>query len=145
MTTCYLINITPSAALNGDTPYEKWHEKCVNYSNLRTFGCAAFSHQNQGKLEPRAKKCVFLGYPCSKNYDQIIHSETIKSNFIWYHVFQILRLNQRPKTKNYLKTKSNFVTDNPPDISHAWDAESVHTKPSRLQKTLEKKGHEIFF
>jgi len=30
---------------------------------LRTFGCAAFSHQSEGKLEPRARKCVFLGYP----------------------------------------------------------------------------------
>ena len=63
MTACYLVNLTPSAALNGDTPHEKWNEKCANYSILRTFGCVAFTHQNEGKLEPRARKCVFLGYP----------------------------------------------------------------------------------
>ncbi|KAL2540840.1 Uncharacterized protein Adt_01818 [Abeliophyllum distichum] len=30
---------------------------------LKTFGCTAFSHQSEGKLELRARKCVFLGYP----------------------------------------------------------------------------------
>ena len=25
--------------------------------------CVAYSHQNEGKLEPRARKCVFSGYP----------------------------------------------------------------------------------
>ena len=63
MIACYLVNLTSLAALNGDIPYEKWNGKCANYSILRTFGCAAFTHQNEGKLEPRARKCVFLGYP----------------------------------------------------------------------------------
>ncbi|KAL2525883.1 Uncharacterized protein Adt_10937 [Abeliophyllum distichum] len=63
MTVCYLTNLTLSAALNGDTPYEKWHGKCTDYTMLKTFGCTAFSHQSEGKLEPRARKCVFLGYP----------------------------------------------------------------------------------
>jgi hypothetical protein len=26
------------------------------------FGCAAYAHVDNGKLEPRAIKCVFLGY-----------------------------------------------------------------------------------
>ncbi|KAL2470249.1 Uncharacterized protein Adt_38385 [Abeliophyllum distichum] len=63
MTACYLNNLTPSAALNGDTPYEKWHGKCADYTMLKTFGCTAFSHQSEEKLEPRVRKCVFLGYP----------------------------------------------------------------------------------
>ncbi|MDV3193978.1 MAG: reverse transcriptase domain-containing protein, partial [Sweet potato little leaf phytoplasma] len=31
--------------------------------HLRTFGCAAYAHIRQDKLEPRAIKCIFLGYP----------------------------------------------------------------------------------
>ncbi|GKB24317.1 retrotransposon protein, putative, ty1-copia subclass [Tanacetum coccineum] len=30
---------------------------------LRIFGCVAYPHDKQGKLEPRAVKCVLLGYP----------------------------------------------------------------------------------
>lgn len=63
MTTCYLTNLTTVVVLNGDTTYKHWYGKCDNYYVLRTFGCAAFSHQSKGKLDLRAKKCVFLGYP----------------------------------------------------------------------------------
>ena len=27
------------------------------------FDCCAYAHVKQGKLEPRALKCIFLGYP----------------------------------------------------------------------------------
>ena len=27
------------------------------------FGCSAYTHVRQGKLESRAFKCIFLGYP----------------------------------------------------------------------------------
>lgn len=33
------------------------------YDNLKIFGCTAYIHSNEGKLEPRAKKGIFLGYP----------------------------------------------------------------------------------
>ena len=31
-------------------------------SHLRVFGCTAYAHVDNGKLEPRAVKCLFLGY-----------------------------------------------------------------------------------
>ncbi|GKA92355.1 retrotransposon protein, putative, ty1-copia subclass, partial [Tanacetum coccineum] len=34
-----------------------------DYGMLRIFGCVAYPHDKQGKLEPRAIKCVLLGYP----------------------------------------------------------------------------------
>lgn len=37
-------------------------ENLLTFSNLTVFGCAAFAHQSEGKLEPRALKCVLLGY-----------------------------------------------------------------------------------
>lgn len=30
--------------------------------NLRMFGCRDNAHVNKGKLDSRAKKCIFLGY-----------------------------------------------------------------------------------
>ncbi|KAG8486248.1 hypothetical protein CXB51_019547 [Gossypium anomalum] len=34
----------------------------ANYSDLKIFGCPAYAHVDNGKLEPRSIKCVFLGY-----------------------------------------------------------------------------------
>ncbi|KAH9682681.1 hypothetical protein KPL71_027445 [Citrus sinensis] len=63
MTACYLVNRSLSSALNFKTPVEMWSGRAANYSNLKIFGCPAYAHVKQGKLEPRALKCVFLGYP----------------------------------------------------------------------------------
>ena len=34
----------------------------VDYSQLRVFGYTVYAHVDNGKLEPRAIKCLFLGY-----------------------------------------------------------------------------------
>nr|GEU58252.1 hypothetical protein [Tanacetum cinerariifolium] len=53
------MNIT----LMDKTPMEMWSGHPSDYEMLRIFGCVAYSHARQGKLEPRAVKCVLLGYP----------------------------------------------------------------------------------
>ena len=61
-TACYIVNRSPCAPLDFKTPEEVWSGTPADYSNLRIFGCPAYMHVNEGKLEPRAKKCIFLGY-----------------------------------------------------------------------------------
>ena len=34
----------------------------ANYAHLRVFGCPAYFHVNDGKLEPSTKKAIFLSY-----------------------------------------------------------------------------------
>lgn len=58
----YIINRSPSSALDFKTPQEIWTGMTTKLSHLRIFGCAAFSHTKQGKLDPRAKRFLFLGY-----------------------------------------------------------------------------------
>ncbi|KAH9658981.1 hypothetical protein KPL70_023688 [Citrus sinensis] len=62
-TAAYLINRSTSSALGFKTPQELWSGKPPDLSNLRIFGCPAYAHIKQGKLEPRAIKGYFLGYP----------------------------------------------------------------------------------
>lgn len=62
-TAAYLINKCPSSVIDFKTPDEKWYESVSNYSHLKVFGCKAYAHVKQDKLEPRALKCVMLGYP----------------------------------------------------------------------------------
>ncbi|GJZ16482.1 retrotransposon protein, putative, ty1-copia subclass [Tanacetum coccineum] len=62
-TAAYLINRSPSTAIEKKTPMEMWSGHPSDYGMLRIFGCVAYPHDKQGKLEPRAIKCVLLGYP----------------------------------------------------------------------------------
>ncbi|KAH9681147.1 hypothetical protein KPL71_026853 [Citrus sinensis] len=63
VTAAYLINRSPSSALEFKTPQEVWSGKPPDLSNLKVFGCPAYAHIKQGKLEPRAVKGYFIGYP----------------------------------------------------------------------------------
>ncbi|GJW13180.1 retrotransposon protein, putative, ty1-copia subclass [Tanacetum coccineum] len=62
-TAAYLINRSPSREIEKKTPMEMWSGHPSDYGMLRIFGCVAYPHDKQGKLEPRAVKCVLLGYP----------------------------------------------------------------------------------
>ncbi|GKB63649.1 retrotransposon protein, putative, ty1-copia subclass [Tanacetum coccineum] len=49
------------------TPYEVWHGQAPKLSYLKVWGCEALvkrdTHTKPDKLEPRAFKCIFIGYP----------------------------------------------------------------------------------
>ena len=62
-TATYLVNRSPLSALQFKTPQEVWSGKPPDLSNLRIFGCLAYAHINQGKLELNAIKGYFIGYP----------------------------------------------------------------------------------
>lgn len=62
-TVVYIINRTPSTPLGFEIPEQLWTGKKPEYGHMKRFGCVAFYHVDQGKLKPRAKKGVFMGYP----------------------------------------------------------------------------------
>ena len=49
-------------AIENKTPQEVWSGSPATYSDLKFCGCLAFAHVDNGKLEPRSMKCIFLGY-----------------------------------------------------------------------------------
>jgi len=64
-TACYLVNRSPSLALEDKTPQEVWTGKKPSLSHLRVFGCDAHVHvlkEKQTKLDSKSKKCIFIGY-----------------------------------------------------------------------------------
>ena len=78
-TACYLINRSPSIALNKKTPIEVWSDTPSDYSHLKVFGCTAYAYIDNGKLEPRAAKCVFLDYGSGVKGYKLWNPETKKS------------------------------------------------------------------
>ena len=77
-TACYLINRSPSIPLEKKTPIEVWSGSFADYSQLRVFGCTAYAHVDTGKLEPRAVKCIFLGYGSGVKAYRLWNPETKK-------------------------------------------------------------------
>jgi hypothetical protein len=64
VTAVYILNRSPTNALNGRTPYEAWHGCKLAVSHLRVFGCLAFAKElvHVGKLDDRSTLRVFIGY-----------------------------------------------------------------------------------
>jgi transposase InsO family protein len=60
----YILNCSPTKALNGRTPYEAWHGRKPAVSHLRVFSCLAFGKElgHIGKLDDRSTPGVFIGY-----------------------------------------------------------------------------------
>jgi hypothetical protein len=64
VTAVYILNCSPTKALNGRTPYEAWHGRKPTVSHLRVFGCLAFGKElgHIDKLDDRSTLGVFIGY-----------------------------------------------------------------------------------
>ncbi|KAF3632474.1 hypothetical protein FXO38_26141 [Capsicum annuum] len=93
-TTCLLINRSPSIAIDKRTPQEVWSGTPVSNSDLSIFGCPAYAHIDNGKLEPRSVKCLFMGYKpsvkgyklwCLENRKVIISRDVVfdKTTMLW--------------------------------------------------------------
>ena len=63
-TAYYIINRSSSTAIEMKAPMEMWTSKLIDYSFLYIFGCPAYvmyNDQERTKLDPKSKKCIFLG------------------------------------------------------------------------------------
>jgi hypothetical protein len=64
-TACYVINRSPSTAIELKTPMEMWTGKPADYSRLHIFGSpmyVMYNTQEVSKLDSKSRKYVFLGY-----------------------------------------------------------------------------------
>ncbi|KAH9698403.1 hypothetical protein KPL71_024000 [Citrus sinensis] len=59
---CHLINRLPLTIVKGRTAMEMWTGKpATDYDSLHVFGFTAYYHVKESKLDPRAKKALFMG------------------------------------------------------------------------------------
>ena len=61
----FIINRSPSSAIDFKIPKEVWLGRLVDYSSLKIFGCLAYVHmqsEEYSKLDSKSRKCIFLGF-----------------------------------------------------------------------------------
>ncbi|KAM0826515.1 hypothetical protein ACQ4PT_068834 [Festuca glaucescens] len=78
LTAVYILNRSPTKALDGRTPYEAWHGRKPAVSHLRVFGCLAFAKElgHIGKLDDRSTPGVFIGYSEGSKAYRILDPKT---------------------------------------------------------------------
>ena len=91
LTSTHIINRLPSTTLGLKTPMEvlsSFYPNVQTSNNLtpRIFGCTSFVHvhnNNRGKLDPRAIKCIFVGYSSTKKGYKCYHPATKRFFYIY--------------------------------------------------------------
>lgn len=133
MTACYIINRSPSTAINLKTPMEMWTGKPADYSSLHSFGCPAYvmyNSQERTKLDPKSRKCLFLGYAEGiKGYrlwDPTTHKLIISRDVIFVEN-QLQLKEENDSTKKSLETTTVHVENNlEEETSNSSESESEH-------------------
>ena len=91
LTAVFLINRLPSPLLDFKSPYELLLGKQPDYSMLKAFGSLCYVStylKDRNKFSPRAKPCIFLGYPLGykgfKVLDLESRSVSISRNVVFH-------------------------------------------------------------
>ena len=61
-TAYYIVNWSSSTTIGLKTAMEMWTGKPADYSYLHAFGCPVYNAQERTKLDPKSRRCIFLGY-----------------------------------------------------------------------------------
>nr|KYP36517.1 Retrovirus-related Pol polyprotein from transposon TNT 1-94 [Cajanus cajan] len=80
-TSVYLLNLLPTKALKGKTPYEAWCGRKPSVEHLKIFGCVCYTHVPNVKRDKIDHKCevgIFLGYSINSKGYRVYNLETKK-------------------------------------------------------------------
>jgi hypothetical protein len=80
-TLVYIMNRTPIATVHGMTTEEKFTGNKPNVSHLRVFSCIAYVYvpdEKRSKLDPKAEKCIFIGYSLEQKGYRFFNPSTRK-------------------------------------------------------------------
>ncbi|KAL0415998.1 UNVERIFIED_CONTAM: Retrovirus-related Pol polyprotein from transposon TNT 1-94 [Sesamum latifolium] len=143
LTAAYLINRSPSVPLSGKLPECVWSGKNIDLSSIRIFGCSAFTLQNGDKLDPRAQKCIFIGYPDGvKEYKFWLRSQpgfkVIISRDVTFNENEMSCLSSSSKnhTDSDIESTFNKVERNIVDNQQGEDARDRERHESRIPSKL---------
>ena len=118
LTTCYLVNISPSIPLGFNILEKVWTSKEISYNHLKVFGCKAFIHvpkEQRMKVDDKAIPCNFIGYGDEefdyKFWDPEMR-KVIRSRDVVFHEDQTMKYSNKEEQQSEKVTMD--VTIDPP-------------------------------
>lgn len=151
LTAVFLINRTPSQLLSNKSPYQVLTSTDPDYTQLKTFGCLCYgstSAKQRHKFLPRARACLFLGYPYGYKGYKLMDLESnvvfISRNVVFHEeVFPLLK-------KVSADIPQNVFTPTDPELSPAIPSQTSSSPtshvlpPSSLPSTAQRNHLHIF-
>ena len=107
----FIINRSPSSAIDFKIPEEVWSGRPIDYSSLKIFGCLAYVHmqsEEYSKLDSKSRKCIFLGFEKGvKGYSlwDPISKKTVTSRDVIFDEAFMLKQNETKTCDNSSQEK----------------------------------------
>ena len=133
-----LINLSPSAPLDGEIPEKIWRGKDVSYEHLRVFGCRAFVHipkDERSKLDSKSKQCIFLGYAHEEfgyRLWDLVDKKIIRSRDVIFFEDQTIEDFEKIEKPKSPKESAIDLSPSPPPIVHAENGGEVQDAPADI-------------
>ena len=135
LTAAHLINRLPSRVLGFKSPVQVFSKyfpdfRTANYLVPKIFGCVSFVHihsHNRGKLNPRALKCVFVGYSSTQKGYKCFHPPT-KKFFVSADVTFVEK--ESYFAQPYLQGETSLMEDKDKDLFLLLELDAHHSPSS---------------
>ena len=146
-TACYILNRSPSTTIGLKTSIEMWTGKPADYSYLHAFGCPVYvmyNAQERTKLDPKFRRCIFLGYADGVNghrfWDPTTYTIIISRDVI----FVEYQLQIRDEDDITIKEKLEIVPVHVKNNSEKEDSDSSEAAPEHEeQESVESEALEV--